>query len=57
MYAPTSSSTEDEIESFYGELEEAIENSNKRDYLIVTGEWNAQIGGNTVSNWKDVVGG
>ena len=41
IYAPTSSSTEEEIESFYDELEEAIENSNKRDYLIVTGDWNA----------------
>ena len=40
-------STEEDIESF-NELEEAIENSNERHYLIVMGDWNAQIGGDTI---------
>ena len=64
IYAPTSSSTEEEeeeeeeeVESFYEELEEAIENSIKRDYLLVVGDWNAQIGGDTIPDWKGVVGG
>lgn len=56
VYAPTSSSTEEEIDSFYDELEEAIENSNKRDYLIVIGDCNAQIGAGTILNWRGVVG-
>lgn len=37
--------------------EEAIENANKRDYLRVRGNWNTRIGGDTIPNEKDVVGG
>lgn len=44
VYAPTSVSFQDEIESFYGTLSDTISRTPNRELLIVTGDFNAKIG-------------
>jgi len=45
VYAPTSTSEEEEIENFYEDLEKAI-NSKKEKFTIIMGDFNAKIGKN-----------
>ncbi|XP_063588189.1 craniofacial development protein 2-like [Penaeus indicus] len=44
IYAPTNSSSEEDIGEFYDALDDVLENTEKRDYIIVQGDWNCQIG-------------
>ena len=54
-YAPTSSSSEEDIEAFYNDIEEALTKTDKKDIIILTGDWNAKIGSNN-TDWKSVMG-
>ena len=45
VYAPTSASSEEEIEEFYSDLEEAYKKCGNRDIVIVMGDLNAKVGG------------
>ncbi len=56
IYAPTSDYDVDEVECFYQKLQETIKNVNKKDILIVQGDWNAKIGNDSYENWGDVAG-
>ncbi|CAF4378340.1 unnamed protein product, partial [Rotaria sp. Silwood2] len=53
-YAPTSASSEEEIEAFYNDIEEVITKTDKKDVIILTGDWNAKIG-NDNTDWKSVM--
>jgi len=55
VHAPTSDSTEDDIETFYGQLEHTIEELPKKDVKIVIGDWNAKVGMDNVG-WEQVMG-
>jgi hypothetical protein len=55
VYAPTSSSSEEVIEAFYNDIEEALTKTDKKDILILTEDWNAKIG-NVNTDWKSVMG-
>ncbi|CAF3362866.1 unnamed protein product [Rotaria socialis] len=44
VYAPTSASSDDEIEIFYDSIEHALTQTPKKDIIIVTSDWNAKIG-------------
>jgi len=44
VYAPTSNSTEEEVETFYNELELAKSYCKSQDILIVQGDFNAKVG-------------
>ncbi|CAF2239431.1 unnamed protein product [Rotaria magnacalcarata] len=55
VYAPTSSSSEEDIEAFYNDIEQALAKTDKKDVLILTGDWNAKIG-NDNTDWKSVMG-
>jgi len=55
VYAPTSDSTEKDIETFYGQLEHTIEDLPKKDVKIVMGDWNAKVGMDNVG-WEQVMG-
>lgn len=44
VYAPTSSSSQEEIDSFYGKLGSAISDVPNRELLLVLGDFNAKIG-------------
>lgn len=44
IYAPTSTSSEVEIEAFYGRLEEVLTDIPNRDLLFILGDFNAKVG-------------
>ncbi|CAF4681178.1 unnamed protein product [Rotaria sp. Silwood2] len=43
VYAPTFDTSENEIEAFYDNLENAMKKIQKKDILIITGDWNAKV--------------
>ncbi len=47
MYAPTSDSSEDDIETFYDSLENTVAKTPKKDAVIITDDWNAKWEGTT----------
>ncbi|CAF5190863.1 unnamed protein product, partial [Rotaria magnacalcarata] len=55
VYAPTSDSSEDEIETFYDCVEETIIKAPKKDVIIITGGWNAKVGTDN-TGWESVMG-
>ena len=55
VYAPTSSSSEEDIEAFYSDIEVVLSKTGQNDIIILTGDWNAKIG-NDNTDWKSVMG-
>ena len=45
VYAPTSASSEEEIEDFYSDLEDTYKKCGNQDIVIVMGDLNAKVGG------------
>ena len=43
-YAPTSNTEEVEVEWFYGDLQNLLELTPKKDVLFIIGDWNAKEG-------------
>ena len=43
-YAPNSNAEEAEVERFYGDLQDLLELTPKRDVLFIIGDWNAKVG-------------
>ena len=44
VYAPTSNAEEAEAEWFYGDLQDLLELTPKKDALFIIGDWNAKVG-------------
>ena len=44
VYAPTSAATDEEIETFYVTLQQEINNKDRQDILIISGDLNARVG-------------
>ena len=44
VYAPTSNAEEAEVELFYGDLQDLLELTSKKDVLFIIGDWNAKAG-------------
>ena len=44
VYAPTSNAQEAEDERFYGDLQDLLELTAKKDVLFIIGDWNAKVG-------------
>ena len=44
VYAPIAAATEEEIEAFYGEIQNAIDSANLQDVKIIMGDFNAKVG-------------
>ena len=44
VYAPTSNAEEAEVEPFYGDLQDLLEQTPKKDVLFTIGDWNAKVG-------------
>ena len=53
--APTTASSDEDIETFYSILEGALAKVHKKDIIIITGDWNAKIGSDN-TGWKSVMG-
>ena len=44
VYAPTSNTEEAEVERFYGDLQDLVELTPKKDVFFIIGVWNAKVG-------------
>ena len=44
VYAPTSNAEEAEVEQFYEDLQDVLEQTSKKDVLFSIGDWNAKVG-------------
>ena len=44
VYAPTSNTEEAEVEQSYGDLQDLLELTPKKDVLFIIGDWNAKVG-------------
>ena len=55
-YAPTTDHDDEELEDFYDQLQEVLDQTPKKDILVVQGDWNAKIGEDAVDNWKGTCG-
>lgn len=56
VYAPDSTYNESAIEDFYNQLQSIVNNTNKKANIILMGDFNAKVGGNSHENWPEVVG-
>ena len=43
VYAPTSNAEEAELEWFYEDLQDLLEQTSKKDVLFIIGDWNAKV--------------
>ena len=43
VYAPTSNAEEAEVEQFYDDLQDLLEQTTKKDVLFILGDWNAKV--------------
>ena len=48
-------SSDEDIDDFYGELEEVLNDSPKKDIKVIVGDWNAKIGRDR-DRWDTVMG-
>jgi len=55
-YAPTTDYGDDEVEDFYDQLQDVIDQTPRKDILVVQGDWNAKIGEDACKNWKGTCG-
>ena len=44
VYAQTSNAKEAEVEHFYKDLQDLLEQTSKKDILFLIGDWNAKVG-------------
>ena len=56
VYAPTSSHDDSEVDHFYQKLQETIDQTPKKDILVVQGDWNAKVGKDAQADWGEVCG-
>jgi Reverse transcriptase (RNA-dependent DNA polymerase)/Endonuclease-reverse transcriptase len=55
VYAPTADCSENEIEQFYDNLQQQIDNIDNKDILIIMGDWNAKVGTDQ-KTWGETIG-
>ena len=55
-YAPTSDYDDNKIEEFYDQLQNVIDQTPKKDILVVQGDWNAKVGKDDCGNWQSICG-
>ena len=55
-YAPTSDYDDNKIEEFYDQLQVVIDQTPKKDILVVQGDWNAKVGKDDFGNWQGICG-
>ena len=55
-YAPTSDYDDNDTEEFYDHLQNIIDQTPKKDILVVQGDWNAKVGKDACGNWQGICG-
>ena len=56
VYDPTSDFNDNEIEEFYDQLQNVIDQTPKKYILVVQGDWNAKVGWDACGNWQGICG-
>ena len=55
-HAPTSDYDDNKIEEFYDQLQNIIDQTPKKDILVVQGDWNAKVVRDACGNWQGIWG-
>ena len=55
-YAPTSDRDDKKIEEFHDQLQNVIDQTPKKDILVLQGDWNAKVGRDACGNWQGICG-
>ena len=55
-YAQTTDYDDVDIEDFYDQLQEIIDQAPQKDILVLQGDWNAKIREDASKNWKGTCG-
>ena len=55
-YAPTSDYDDNEIEEFYDQLQDVIDQTPKKNIFVVQRDWNAKVGRDACGNWQGICG-
>ena len=53
FYAPKSGHDDSEVDHFYQQFQETIDQTPKKDILVVQGDWNANVGKDAQADWGD----
>ena len=56
VYTPTSDYDDNEIEAFYSQLLTVIDQTPKKDILVMQGDWDAKMGRDACGNWQGICG-
>ncbi|XP_064625969.1 craniofacial development protein 2-like [Lineus longissimus] len=56
VYASTSDFDDEHTETFYEEIGSTIQRTNRKDFLIIQGDWNAKVGPDAFDQWAGTVG-
>ena len=56
VYAPTSGHDDSEVDHFYQQVQETIDQKPNKDSLVVQGKWNAKVGKDAKADWGEVCG-
>ena len=51
-YAPTSDYDSHEMEEFYDQQQNVVDQTSKKDILVVHGDWNTKVGKDACGNWQ-----
>ena len=54
VYAPSSDYDNSEIENFYDQLQNVIDQTPKMDIVVVQGDWNTRAGKDAYENWQGI---
>ena len=55
-YTPASDHDDNRTEEFYDQLQNVIDQTPKKDILVVQGDWNAKVGRDACGNWQGICG-
>ena len=55
-YPPMSDYDDNEIEAFYSQLLTVIDQTPKKDILVMQGDWDAKMGRDACGNWQGICG-
>ena len=56
VYAPKSGHDDKEVDNFYRQLQEIIDQTPKKDIMVVKEDWNAKVGRDAQTDWGDLCG-
>ena len=56
IYAPTTGHDDSEVDHFYQQLQETIDQTPTKDLLLVQGDWNVKVEKDAQADWGEVCG-